>query len=94
MSQPAGAAAPGRADAIKAIPVRHPGRWVAAVVIVGLATALVYQLAAAPNLHWDTVGNWFFSTRILRGLWTTLWLTPAAMAIGVGLGAALAIMRL
>ena len=94
MTSVSDAAAPVRPEAIKAIPVRHPGRWVAAAIIVGLAAALVYQLASAPNLHWDTVANWFFSTRILRGLATTLWLTPAAMAIGVVLGAALAVMRL
>jgi polar amino acid transport system permease protein len=92
VAQPAEAAS-GR-HVIKAVPVRHPGRWVGAVVILAFVGAVAYQLASAPGLHWDTVANYFFDKRILRGLLTTLWLTPAAMAIGVGLGIVLAVMRL
>ncbi|HET9050569.1 MAG TPA: amino acid ABC transporter permease [Candidatus Dormibacteraeota bacterium] len=81
-------------QAIRAVPVRHPGRWVTAAVLVALVAGAVDQLATAPGLHWDTVANSLLDGRILRGLWTTLWLTPAAMAIGVVLGVALAVGRL
>ncbi len=38
-------AEPVRPDEIKAIPVRHPGRWVAAAIIVYLSAALVKSVA-------------------------------------------------
>jgi len=84
----------GRPEAIKAIPVRHPGRWVTAIVLVGVVGGIVYAFATSPNLKWDIVANWFFSRRILDGLVTTLELTVIAMGIGVVLGIVLAVMRL
>jgi polar amino acid transport system permease protein len=82
------------AEAVKAIPVRHPGRWVAAAVVVLLAASAAYAVATSPELHWDVVANWFFSSRITDGLWRTIELTVIAMAIGIVLGIILAVMRL
>ncbi len=84
----------GRPEELKAVPVRHPGRWVAAVVALAAVGGVVYAFATAPRLHWDTVANWFFSPRITDGLVATLELTVIAMGIGLGLGAILAVMRL
>lgn len=87
-------AEPVRADEIKAIPVRHPGRWVATAIVLFLAVALANSMASNKRFEWGIVGHWFFSRRILDGLVVTLELTATSMAIGVALGVLLAVMRL
>jgi polar amino acid transport system permease protein len=82
------------ADEIKAIPVRHPGRWVAAAIIVFLAVAIADSMASNSRFQWGIVGHYFISGRILNGLVVTLELTAASMAIGIVLGVTVAIMRL
>jgi polar amino acid transport system permease protein len=84
----------GRPDDIQAVPVRHPGRWVAAVVILVVAAALIRSAATSPGFQWGVVGDYLFDKRIMEGLFVTLQLTVIAMAIGVVLGVLLAIMRL
>ena len=79
---------------VKAIPVRHPGRWVAAGVVCLLLAGMVYSLATTPGYKWSVVGQFFTSARILNGLYTTLLLTVVAMVIGIVLGIVLAVMRL
>jgi polar amino acid transport system permease protein len=81
-------------DEIKAIPVRHPGRWVAAALVVFLAVAIVNSMASNSRFQWGIVGHYFVSRRILDGLVVTLELTVASMAIGIVLGVLLAVMRL
>jgi polar amino acid transport system permease protein len=88
------AAAPATPEQIKAIPVRHPGRWVAAALISFLAVALVDSMATNSRFGWSVVGDYFFSSRILSGLVVTLELTATSMAIGIVLGVLLAVMRL
>ncbi len=87
-------AEPLRADEIKAVPVRHPGRWVAAAIVVFLAVALGNSMASNSRFEWGIVGQYFTSSRILHGLVLTIELTVTAMAIGIALGTLLAIMRL
>jgi polar amino acid transport system permease protein len=81
-------------DEIRAIPVRHPGRWIAAAIVLVLAAALGKSFATNPRFQWGIVGHYFFSSRVLHGLVTTLELTATAMAIGIALGIVLAVMRL
>jgi polar amino acid transport system permease protein len=83
-----------RPEEIKAIPVRHPGRYVAAAIIVFLAAALAYSAATNKRFGWGVFGHYFGSSRILHGLVLTLELTAIAMAIGIALGIVLAVMRL
>jgi polar amino acid transport system permease protein len=83
-----------RPDEIKAIPVRHYGRWVAAAAILYLAVAIVDSLASNGRFRWGEIAHWFVSPRILNALVVTLELTAAAMAIGIVLGVLLAVMRL
>ncbi len=83
-----------RPEAIKAIGLRHPWRWVSAAVVLALSVAVVSTVATAPNLRWDVVTYWLTQSSILNGLLVTLELTVIAMAIGVSLGALLAVMRL
>jgi polar amino acid transport system permease protein len=80
--------------AIEAVPVRHPGRWVAAVVVAVVAVLLIRSVATNPRFEWDVVGDYLFDARIWRGIVTTLELTVIAMAIGVFGGVLLAVMRL
>ena len=84
----------GRPEPIRAVPVRHPGRWIAAVAIAVLIAMLVHLLVTNKNLQWRVIGHYFFSPIILRGLVRTIWLTAASMAIGIFLGVAFAVMRL
>ena len=85
---------PVRPDEIKAIPVRHRGRWVAAAFILLLAAVLGNSLWTNERFHWDIVRHYFFSSRVLHGLVVTLELTAISMAIGIVLGILLAVMRL
>jgi polar amino acid transport system permease protein len=83
-----------RPEDIKAVPVRRPGRWVVAAIVLVVAVAIVRSIATNPNFQWGVVGEYLFDGRILHGLRVTIELTAIAMGIGVGLGVLLAIMRL
>jgi polar amino acid transport system permease protein len=87
-------AEPVPADQIKAIPVRHPGRWVAGAIILILGAALVKSMATNHRFEWGVVKHYFFSDQVLRGLVVTLELTALSMAIGIAIGVVLAVMRL
>ena len=88
------APATGRPEAIKAIPVRHWGRWVGAAVVIYLVAALLFSFIKNPNVHWATVWDYMFKPLTLRAVLTTLELTFAAMVIGGLGGILLAVMRL
>jgi polar amino acid transport system permease protein len=91
----AGAEARGvRPDQIRAIPVRHLGRWITAAIIVVLAVALANSMRANERFEWEIVRQYFYSSRVLHGLVVTLELTALSMAIGIVLGIMLAVMRL
>jgi polar amino acid transport system permease protein len=81
-------------EAIKAIPVRHPGRWVAAAVVALLAVVVIRSVATNPRFQWSVVGDYLFSSQITHGAVVTLELTVVAMVIGIVLGVVLALMRL
>ncbi len=90
-----------RPEALKAVPVRHPGRWVAAIVVGAIAAYILYTVVTAiQNDHtaqgsgWAAVGHYLFNTLIFRGILVTLELTVLAMAVGIVLGVILAVMRL
>jgi len=87
-------AEPVRPDQIKAIPVRRPGRWVAAAIILYLTAAIVKSVATNPRFEWGIIRHYFTSSRVLQGLVTTLELTVLCMAIGIAIGIVLAVMRL
>lgn len=80
-------------EAIKAVPVRHYGRYVSAVVAIGLLAALVYAFAQG-DINWGAIPDYFFDDRIIRGVGQTLLLTVLSMAIGIVGGITLAVMRL
>ncbi|MEV7791688.1 amino acid ABC transporter permease [Streptomyces sp. NPDC087512] len=84
---------PAGPEAIKAIPVRHPGRYVSAAVALALLGAVVYAFAQG-KINWGAIPDYFFDERILDGVWNTLVLTVLSMVIGIVGGVLLAVMRL
>ena len=86
--------APLRPDDIEAVPVRHPGRWVAAVIVLVVAVAIGNSMATNKRFEWGVVGHYLFDPRILHGVVVTIELTLAAQAIGIVLGVLIAVMRL
>jgi polar amino acid transport system permease protein len=85
---------PVSADEMRAVPVRHPGRWVAAVVVAVLVAMFVNMLLTNPAFQWQFMVDHMFSEPILRGVRTTVIITILSMVIGVVLGVVLAVMRL
>ena len=83
-----------RPEAIKAVPIRHPWRWVTAAVVLVFAGWAIYTVATAPLLDWNTFWKYLFQALIFDGIRLTLLLTVAAMVIGITLGIVLAVMRL
>ena len=97
------ASARARPSDITAVPVRHPGRWVAAAVIAVLIAMLVHTTVFSKvtrgnsyesRFGWAVVGDYFLSRPILDGLYYTLLLTVLGMVIGIVGGVLLAVMRL
>jgi len=80
--------------AIDAVPLRHPWRWVAAVVIVILVGLFLYGVATNPAYRWNIFAEYLFNHRILFGVWNTLQLTIYSMVLAIVLGVVLAVMRL
>lgn len=81
-------------ELIKAVPLRRPGRWVAAAVILVLIALFIYGAATNANYQWSTYRAYLFDSRISSAAWNTLQLTFWAMVLGVVLGVLLAVMRL
>lgn len=77
----------------RVVPRRHPGRWLAVILIMIVAAQAVAGISANPNFHWETYREYLFSPFVLRGVGWTLLLTVAAMAIAIPLALALVIMR-
>ncbi|ABK73127.1 amino acid ABC transporter permease [Mycolicibacterium smegmatis] len=81
--------------AIDAVPLRHPWRWVAAVVIVILAALFLYGAATNDSYRWPIYFEYLFNERVLTvGVLNTLQLTIYSMLIAIVLGVLLAVMRL
>ncbi|HEX2211921.1 MAG TPA: amino acid ABC transporter permease [Mycobacterium sp.] len=81
-------------EAIDAVPLRHPWRWVAAGVIVVLVGLFLYGAATNDAYRWSTFWQYLFDDRIPSAIWYTLQLTVYSMALAVILGVTLAVMRL
>jgi polar amino acid transport system permease protein len=91
-----------RSEPIKAVPVRHPWRWVGAVVIIVLAAMFIHMLITNDHFQWHFIfvssgpgqRGAMFTPAVLAGLRGTLLLTVLSMLIGVTLGIVIAVMRL
>ena len=91
-----------RPEAIKAVPVRHPGRWVTIAVIALLTAMFVHVLVTNDQFRWKFIfisyapgkRGVMFTEPVLEGLRGTILLTITSMLIGIVLGVIIAIMRL
>ncbi len=81
-------------DPIVAIPVRHPGRWVSAAIILVLVAQLLHWLLTNPEINRSVIGDYLFESSIISGVEKTLLLTVIAMLLGIVIGVLLAVMRL
>jgi polar amino acid transport system permease protein len=81
-------------EAITAVPVRHPGRWVAIVVLAIVAAMFVHMLVTNEAFQWRFMLDNMFRPPVIEGVRTTLIVTVLAMIIGVALGIVVAMMRL
>jgi len=76
----------------------HPWRGVLRrippMLVLALALLAAYGLITSPTMHWDVVGQYFTSRLVLEGLVRTIYLTAAAMGMGIVLGVILALMRM
>lgn len=91
---PAAKAGPGLADsASNAVPRGRALRWSVTAIV---SLAIVYVLVAAalnPRFEWDVVGKYFFSQIVIKGLWTSLYLTAVLLVFGMVLGTLVALAR-
>ena len=72
---------------------RHWGRWLAAAAIL-LVLALLAVAFAHGQIAWRYVGQFLTAPAILQGIASTIVMAVLAMALGILLGVAVAIMRL
>jgi polar amino acid transport system permease protein len=84
-----------RPGAIEAVPVRHPGRWVAIAVIAVLVGMLVHLLVTNKAFDWSFVFQAMDQKPVISGfIKGTLLVTVLSMIVGVAGGVVLAVMRL
>ncbi|MDG6109569.1 amino acid ABC transporter permease [Dactylosporangium aurantiacum] len=79
---------------VRAVPVRHYGRWAGAAVLVVIAVLFFRALLDSPNLEPATIGEYLFKDYVLRGVGVTLLLTAVAMVLGTAGAIVLAVLRL
>ncbi|MCX6411304.1 MAG: amino acid ABC transporter permease [Actinobacteria bacterium] len=82
------------APPIRAIPARHPWRWVAAAIVLIIGAFAARSVVTNPRFGWSTVWEYMFADTIMRGLVITIELTIISMVLGVILGIILAVMKL
>lgn len=70
------------------------GLWISLILGVLLAALVVQFFVFNDNWHWEVVGGWLFSKRVMSGLANTLILTVLSTGIGLVLGIINAIMRM
>ncbi|WP_288801888.1 amino acid ABC transporter permease [uncultured Corynebacterium sp.] len=78
----------------QAIPLRHPGRWVFAAVVLVLLGIFLFDAASREAYHWDTYFKYILDTRIAVAALHTIALTILAMIVGVVLGSIVAVLRM
>ncbi len=76
------------------VPLRYPGRMLAAVLVLLAAASLGQSMITNENFEWHVVGEFLFHPDIMAGLGRTLILTAASMTLGIVLGVVLATCRM
>ena len=83
-----------RVDVSQALAPRRTWTWVLAAVALVLGAQLLNMLVTNPHFEWDVVAEYLWSETVLIGVGMTLFLTAAAMVIGLLLGGVLVVCRL
>src|SRR6476660_8596130 len=84
-----------RPGAIDARPVRHPGRWVAVVIIAIVVAMIISSFVTNKKWNFPFAFEIMQQTPVIQGLWKgTVFGTVGAMILGIGLGVIIAVMRL
>jgi polar amino acid transport system permease protein len=79
-------------EPLVAVPVRHWGRWLSAVLVVA-GLALLVRAFAGADVQWATTREYFTVETIVRGAGRTLLVSVLAQALGIALGVLVAVMR-
>ena len=74
--------------------LRHPGRWIAAALVLVLLLNVGQTLFTNPSWEWDKVAKWLFSPAILTGLQLTLVATAISAVVSFVGGIVVALGRL
>ncbi|MCH0563993.1 MULTISPECIES: amino acid ABC transporter permease [unclassified Streptomyces] len=80
-------------EQIKAIPVRHYGRWVAGAAVVAILVLIGTAFANA-KINYSIIPDYITDGTIVSGAWHTLYISVLAMVLGLALGVILAVMRM
>jgi polar amino acid transport system permease protein len=80
--------------ALRVVPARHPGRWLASGAVLVVVAMAVNALVTNPAWKWDVVGDHLLAPSVLRAVGTTLLLTALGIGVGFLFGTVLAVMRL
>lgn len=83
---------PGPAERV--LPLRRPGRWAAAVIVLVLVSQASHGLITNPFYQWDRFAYWFLRPVVLDGLLITLQVTAYSAVLGLAGGVLLALGRL
>jgi polar amino acid transport system permease protein len=79
-------------ERLVAVPVRHYGRWLSAVVVLAGVGAVVYAFSQA-EIDYGTTKRFLTFDTIVRGAARTLLISVLAQALGIALGVVFAVMR-
>jgi polar amino acid transport system permease protein len=75
-----------------AVPVRHWGRWVSALLVL-LALALLGRAFASADVHWSVTRHFLTDADVFKGAERTLLISVLAQAMGIAIGVVVAVMR-
>lgn len=81
-------------DDVEAVPLRHPFRWIGALVVALTLLGLLWSVVTNPNLDLVTVGRFVGDPRILVGVGLTVLITIISMVVSTVLAVLVAAMRL
>ena len=85
---------PAPPESIKAVPVRHPGRWIGAAIVLLIVAMFVHMLVTNKAFNWRFMVDNMFRPPIIGGVRTAIIVTVLAMAIGIAIGTVVAVLRL
>lgn len=80
-------------EQIRAIPVRHWGRWLVAGIIVVIVIWLVRTAVESGFADTDLIRGFLFDDKVLKGVGATILISVVAQVTGIMLGVVFAAMR-